>query len=370
MEKFAFITHPLEASDVARKFTFAGRWSDEWVERMLKHTPPLLTEHLTGICGQDSQAEGWFVASTLTSKQMLHLPLPLVLRKIIAAGRKAHRLGAKIVGLGAMTSVVGDAGISVARQLAIPVTTGNSYTVATAIQATLQAASLMGIEISRAKLCIVGATGSIGSVCARIVAPLVGKLTLVARNERKLEDVAAAIFIESGVLCDIAVDSRQVLRQADIVITVSGSADELIFPEHLKPGAVVCDVARPRDVAKTVSAARDDVLVIEGGLVQVPGGWNQPCPSIGLPAGVVYACMAETMVLALERRYECFTLGRSITVEQVREIDQLAQKHGFQLAGFRSFERTVTLDDIAVIRKRAEHRKKVVPMRRDRGILI
>ena len=43
--------------------------------------------------------------------------------------QKAEKLGAKIVGLGAFTAVVGDAGITVARNLNIPVTTGNSYTV-------------------------------------------------------------------------------------------------------------------------------------------------------------------------------------------------------------------------------------------------
>ena len=45
------------------------------------------------------------------------------------------------------------------------------------------------------------------------------------------------------------------------------------------------------------------------------------------------------MILALEQRYESFTLGRDLTVAQVEEISKLADKHGFKLAGFRSFER-------------------------------
>jgi len=357
MEKFAFLIHPLDTSDIYRKFGFAKRFGDDWVERFMKHSPALLADHMTGIRSGDVEAEGWLVATPLTSRQMLELPTATVLRKILAAGRKAERYGARLLGLGALTSVVGDAGITIARQLSIPVTTGNSYTVATAIQATCQAASLMGIDIGRAHLAVVGATGSIGTVCARMIAPSVGKLTLVARSEEKLERLGGLIFSESSVLCDISQSAREAVRKADIVISVTGSSEELIFPEDLKSGAVVCDVARPRDVARQVAQERDDVLVIEGGLVEVPGGWDGSF-SFGLPRGIVYACMAETMLLALERRYECFTLGRSIQIEQVREIDSLARKHGYQLAGFRSFERTMEQEEILRIRERAERKRR------------
>lgn len=37
---------------------------------------------------------------------------------------------------------------------------------------------------------------------------------------------------------------------------------------------------------------------------------------IGLPKGIAYACLAETIVLALEGRFENFTLGRNIEWEK------------------------------------------------------
>lgn len=49
-----------------------------------------------------------------------------------------------MVGLGAFTSIVGDAGITVAKNLDIAVTSGNSYTVATALEGTREAVRLMG----------------------------------------------------------------------------------------------------------------------------------------------------------------------------------------------------------------------------------
>jgi predicted amino acid dehydrogenase len=146
------------------------------------------------------------------------------------------------------------------------------------------------------------------------------------------------------------------LRQADMVLTVTNAIETVIEPKHLKSGAVVCDVARPRDVSRQVVEARDDVLVIEGGMVRVPGlvSFNF---DFGFPPGMAYACMAETITLALEGRYECYTLGKDISLEQVDTIGQLATKHGFQVSGFRSFELAVTDEQIDQIKQNAYHKQ-------------
>ena len=59
---------------------------------------------------------------------------------------------------------------------------------------------------------------------------------------------------------------------------------------------------------------------------------------LGLGVGMALACMSETMVLALENRFENFTLGRGIALERVREIDQMAERCGFTLGGMRAFD--------------------------------
>jgi predicted amino acid dehydrogenase len=142
-----------------------------------------------------------------------------------------------------------------------------------------------------------------------------------------------------------------------LILTVTSAIDTVIAPEHLRPGAVVCDVARPRDVSARVAAERDDVLVIDGGMVQAPGSDVRFNFDFGFPAGLVYACMAETMALAMEGRYESYTLGREITAGQVQEMDAMAQRHGFRLAGFRSFERAVTPEQIERVRAKARQRR-------------
>jgi hypothetical protein len=61
--------------------------------------------------------------------------------------------------------------------------------------------------------------------------------------------------------------------------------------------------------------------------------------------------MSETMMLALDGRPESFTLGKDVSVEQVEETVRLAEKHGFELAGFRSFESAVSEEAIDRARK-------------------
>ncbi|HHV93620.1 MAG TPA: shikimate dehydrogenase [Firmicutes bacterium] len=358
MERFAFIIHPLEIEDVARKFPSARRMPASWLETVIRRCPPIKASHITGVRSlQGTEAEGWFIGCLLTAKQMMELPEEEVLDKIIKAARKAEQLGAGIVGLGAFTAVVGDAGVTVADNVGIAVTTGNSYTVATALEGIHYAAGLMEVSVENASVTVLGATGSIGSACARILARDVGSMTLAARSVDRLEALADRIKTETGLGPQVTTDLAAACREADIVVAVTSATGAIVEPEWLKPGAIVCDVARPRNVSRRVAEARRDVLVFEGGVVEVPGDVDFGL-DFGFPAKTAYACMAETMILALEGRYENFTLGRDLSVEQVDEISRLATRHGFRLAGLRSFERAVSPEWIQQVKENASKARR------------
>ena len=350
--EFAFLIHPVRgARDAARKYPLLKLLPECALEHVVRRIPPKVISEITGVRGlTGAECRGWFVGCPLTPRQFLDLPEDVVMRKIIRAAQVAQELGAKIVGLGAMTSVVGDQGITVAKNVDIAVTTGNSYTVWTAVEGAKQAAQLMGTNPAQAHVAVIGATGSIGQVCAKILARETAAVTLVGRNEARLAELAASL--EGPAAVTTTTDAAAGLRDADIVITVTSAVDTVIPVAALKRGAVVCDVARPRDVSHQVVKERPDVLVIEGGAVEVPGPVDFHF-NFGFPPKTSYACMAETMILALENRYENFSLGRDLSVEQVREIARLAEKHGFKLAGFRSFERQVTEEYLAKVKQAA-----------------
>jgi hypothetical protein len=77
-----------------------------------------------------------------------------------------------------------------------------------------------------------------------------------------------------------------------------------------------------------------------------------------LPPGVAYACLAETALLAMEGRFEDFTLGRNIEMERVKEIYRLFKKHGLALEGLRSFGRYISDEDIARKRELADEMRR------------
>jgi predicted amino acid dehydrogenase len=182
-------------------------------------------------------------------------------------------------------------------------------------------------------------------------------MVLIGRTSEKLQPVKQRLE-SAGCPSVITTTDMNDLTRANLIISVSSAVDSIIEPEHLRRGAVICDVARPRDVSRRVVEQRNDVLVIEGGMVEVPGpvdfGFN-----FGFPPKMAYACMAETMALTLDGRFESFTLGKNIQLSQVLTIDKIASRHGFKLGGFRSFERAVTDTEIAAIKAYSKYARPI-----------
>ncbi len=363
MDSFAFIIHPIDPKrDVSRKFPFLGKTLTEGqINFFSTFFPPVYLSEIEGItsAATGKQVKGWFIACPYTPKRMMELPERTVYRKIIQTGQMAEKLGAQILGLGAFTSVIGDSGVTIAKALDVPVTTGDAYTVSMAVQAIRDAAKVMDIPLNKATAAVVGATGAIGRICAELLAGDVERLYLIARDEAKLAGLRdrlksrpCALRLGSAQAELIVSTKMDCLADAQLILTVTSAIHDIIHPEHLQAGSIVCDVARPRDVSAMVAAVRDDILVIDGGMVDVPGPVDFHF-NFGFPEGKAYACMAETMALALEGRFEDYTVGKDITLERVNEITAIAKKHGFRLSGFRSFEREVTEEQIEIVRRNA-----------------
>jgi len=334
MENFAFVIHPLDPKrDAARKYPFLARvLPTALINLLARQWPPMLLSHVVGVRSQETgkMVEGWLLACPLTAGQMLHLPPQTVYDKVVRAGRLAQRQGARILGLGAFTSVVGDGGVTIAQRLTMPVTTGRSLTVGLAVEALTQVSEQQGLEMERATAAVVGASGSIGLASAEMLAPKVQKLILLGRREIRLSQARAQAEAAGAAKVQVSTDVSDV-SEADVVLSATSASQPILCPSHFRKNAVVCDVALPPDVSPRVKHEREDVSVISGGVVLVPGSVDFGF-DFGLPAGQAYACMAEAIVLALEGRYESFSLGQDICTEKVREITRLAHKHGFQLS--------------------------------------
>ncbi len=365
MTRFGFILHALTVKDAARKYPVARYIPDRVLEWLMGMMPNRFISEITGIeSPTGARTEGCFIGCMLTSRQLLEGNQDRATARVIDACKMAADRGAEVVGLGALTAVVGDKGITIAEQVEIGVTTGNSYTVATAVEGLLEGAAVIGHEPAASTVAVLGATGSIGKVCAKLLAPGVARLIVVGRRQDALEQVVDEIRAAGGKLPEIewSTDISQALAKAPLVLAVTSAIDSVVEPGDLLPGAVICDVARPRDVSVRVAQQRADVLVIEGGVVAVPGDVDFGF-DFGFPPKTAYACMAETIVLALEGITGDYSLGGELEIDRVTEIASLARKHGFELAGFRSFEHTVTQETIDRVRKLAGEALQTYPDR-------
>ena len=151
-----------------------------------------------------------------------------------------------------------------------------------------------------------------------------------AGRERRLRAAALVARYRAGGLSD-----------AEVVVCATSSAEELIRPEHVRPGTVLCDMSRPSNVSRRIADERPDVLVLDGGIVEVPGrpdfGFD-----LGVPRGLSYACLAETIMLSLHRHHRHTSIGSDLSWADQELLAGLAVRYGFRLAGLRSFDRLLT----------------------------
>jgi predicted amino acid dehydrogenase len=368
--RFAFVIHPLSQrfltnveplrtiERVSPGFVMDG------VEKAMAYAPPMKYGRITGITSPTGdEAEGWLITVGGTPKELLAHSPEFTYSRLLAAADEAKKLGAQIMGLGAFTKVVGDAGVTVAKQGSLPITTGNSYSASGALWAAHEALERLGLsEVDehgriKGKAMVVGATGAIGSVCARLLALASDELYLISPETAKLLALKADMERENPrAVIHIAATPNEALPEMDMIVTAtSGAGKRVLDIMAVKPGCVITDVARPLDLSAEDVAKRPDVLVIESGEIELPGDVHMR--DIGLPHGVAYACLAETIALALEGRYETYTVGRNIEWEKVKEIYQIGLKHGMKLAAISGVNGIYSDDDLTRIRELALERR-------------
>lgn len=353
MDKFAFIIHTTDLNlfSVAIKEPNLTKKRRQLIEQVFTWFPPFNVSKITGIRSlRGREIEGYFIYCTLLPEQMINMDQGFVLKRILEGGRIAQDLGAKILGLGAYAANVGRRGTLVEKNLKIPVTTGTSYTIATALEATLKTGEEVGIDLKQAKIAIIGATGTIGTVISQVLANKISNLILVARNRDKLNTLSNFLRkVNKKIKIKIVDNIKTAVENVDIIFVSTTTPTALIQVRDLKPGTIICDISQPRNVSQEAAEMRTDVLVIDGGIVKVPGDVNFNF-YFGLPPKLAYACIAETMILTLEGLFESYSIGGNISLIKILKIAQLASKHGFKLATLRSFGQDVTKKQIEKVR--------------------
>ncbi|MET9024549.1 aminotransferase class III-fold pyridoxal phosphate-dependent enzyme [Nocardia sp. NPDC004168] len=327
--KVAFLANLPETADLRRLAPELECWSDSefaaLLERLRPVADPFELTRLTISSPTGAEAEMMVFALPLTAEQIVahqRAGERTYVRELVwHAVEQAIAAGATVIGLGGYTSIVTDAAREVTEDT-VTVTSGNSLTAACAYE--VLSAELAALPSGQRRVGILGALGNIGSVMAELLAPLADSLVLVGRPGAgtRLRRVAAGLPGEVVVSEDLAA-----LRDCRVVVTATNSAQPLITARHLAAHhpVLVCDLAVPGDVDPAV-AEHPHLTLVDGGRMALPLGQTPSLPETGLPAGIVYACMAETLLLGFEPRTASPSYG-ALTVAGVRAARSLAARH-------------------------------------------
>ena len=356
----AFLVHPRNVSDIIRKYPFLKILPSSVVLWLMRHFWPVTVARIEGITNRDTgkQAPGWVIASPLTAGEMLR-DRELARQSIVDAARLAEAKGASVIGLGAYTASLSRGGIDVAEATNLRVTTGRLYTAKTVTTIMWDALVALDKDATQARISIVGAGGSIGSGCAQILASKQCQNLHLIDLTHKAEHIEALVAQLQKLYPDISVSvSHDIasIKQSDAIIAATNHPDALIKDEYLHQGVVVVDDAQPSDV-EDVSLVRDDILVLEGGVVHTD--------SIRIPfnfglqnQGDIFSCLAEAIILAGNPDISIDTVGKmeQVDFDTLGEFDIEGKRIGLTRGVFQNAKRVYTDEDIARVREIASEK--------------
>ncbi|MBO9999712.1 MAG: long-chain acyl-[acyl-carrier-protein] reductase [Cyanobacteria bacterium SID2] len=311
---------------------FAAEGLDFWCS-----APPQTIDNITVTSITGQTIEGRYVESCFLPEMLAARRIKAATRKIINAMAHAQKIGLDITALGGFSSIIFENfnlnQIKRIRNITLDFqrfTTGNTHTAYIICRQVEQASQKLGIELSKATVAVVGATGDIGSAVCRWLNTRtdVSELLLVARDRARLQ----ALQDELGRGKVMALE--EALPQADIVVWVASLPQGLqIDAKTLKQPCLLIDGGYPKNLDNQVDRP-ESVYVLKGGIVEhsLDIDWRiMKIVNMDVPARQMFACFAESMLLEFEKWHTNFSWGRNqISVEKMELIGDVSIKHGFK----------------------------------------
>ncbi len=374
---FAHIVHYGYPQDLNREYGFLEKLPKTLAQEWREYSFPVVNEisvnnfYKNGCLQKKKNIKGWIIFISNYTKELLENGR-LRKRKILQAARLAENLGVKIIGMGGLVASFAQGGHWLSQEInTVGFTTGHAYTIGNIIQIMENCAKKVKLDIKKSIVAIVGAAGSIGSGCAKLLIDTVPKhIILVDLNtftaDKKLGELKNII---TGINPKIKVSisyQLSVVKKADIVIVATNSPTSLINSQYFKKGAIVIDDSFPKNISKDVLRKRKDIILLEGGSTKLPleidvfFARNMPdLMDLPLTRAIsckeVYGCFAETLVLALHKQRKNYGLGYS-DPKLAKDILLKAKNFGFSSAPFQCFDEAVEEERFARVARITKRR--------------
>jgi len=270
-------------------------------------------------------------------------------RKVLNAMELAQKKGINITALGGFTSIIFE-NFNLLQHKQIrntsleweSFTTGNTHNDWVICKQLEITAPRIGIDLKKATVAVIGASGDIGSAVCRWLINKTGisELLIVARQQEPLELLQKEL--DGGTVTSL----NEALPQADIVVWVASMPKTIeIDTDNLKKPCLMIDGGYPKNLDEKFQG--DNIHVLKGGIVKFFDdiGWNMmELAEMQNPQREMFACFAEAMILEFEKCHTNFSWGRNnISLEKMEFIGAASLKHGFSAIGLDKQPRVLTV---------------------------
>lgn len=318
--EFTFVVHPRNTYDIFRKYKFLKIFPKVVVDLFLLIMWPTYGGSIKIDQGEKGVKWGAIIISPLTGKQMLRYR-KLAAYRVYLSAKLAKIYGSKIVGLGALTSVVTDGGVYVSDRLkGLHFTSGNGLTAATTANDILRMIKDKNIT---GPISIIGATGSIGKGITKVLDEgCQNELILIGKNKERTIGLGHEL-LRNNVICTTDIEEN---NKAEIVI-VTTSANGAIIDHHLlKNAKIIYDITQPKNTPDHIMTG-ETISYIDGGLIQLPENIRIGM-DISLPKGIAFSCLSETLLIAISEKYHLKS-EKDLKLENIKELSKLAIENSF-----------------------------------------
>lgn len=338
MNKFAFLIHPIEVQDFYKRFPLLKKIPSILVEDLATIISPFQLSQIKGIQTPKGEIEGYLIFVPLTTRKIFELSEEKVLKKVLKACKIAQKLEVKIIGLGGFTSIIGNAGVILSEHFSIPITTGYTYSAVTAIDGIRKVVQESGKEFKECEILVAGENIPTSHVVVRYLAREAKYLTLISKDKEKSETLFEEILEQTGTVIHISQDIDSAMKRGDILFIT-----DTIEKRHLKSikkGAFICDLSNDKNVTLELKKSRQDLFFVDGGILTLPKRMELG-ENFEISSNKCSSSLAETILLTLEQRWECFSLGEKLELEKMDRIKKLAEKNNIQLTGVSSLYKEI-----------------------------
>lgn len=323
---FAFLIHPRYTADIFKKYRLLKFFPNFIIEFFLLNFWPTYGGTIIGLERNGKKIYGGLIIVPFTSKQMLS-KRAAAKRKVVSAVKLAKIYGAEIVGLGALTSTVSGGGTEILDSVhPVHLTSGNSltaYTTYSDVREYVEKNEITG------PIAVVGATGSIGKAVSSLLNDsLPNELIIVGKNEERTNNIGQELenskerkslkLVSSTTISDI--------KKSEVIVVTTSATGAVINEDLISNAKLIYDVTQPKNTPKHIQQS-EKVTFIDGGLIKLPPNIKITL-DIGLPKGIAFSCLSETMLISASERYDLLSKS-SLMNTNIKKIGELAKKYDF-----------------------------------------